>query len=44
MLAILDENGVSYANWNYKSYEFGFIGNDGKSIDEIRDAVAPAKR
>ena len=44
VLAILDENGVSYANWNYKSYEFGFIGNDGKSIDEIRDAVAPVKR
>ena len=41
MLAILEEHDVSYANWNYKSNQFGIVGSDGEPIDAMRDALAP---
>ena len=41
MLAIFAEHDVSYANWNYKSDQFGFVDYDGQPIDEMVDAVAP---
>jgi endoglucanase len=39
MLAIFEENGVSWANWNYKSDQFGFIGLDGEPIPAVRDVL-----
>ena len=44
MLAILEENDISYANWNYKSDQFGFVGKNGQPIEAMRDALAPAIR
>jgi endoglucanase len=42
MQAIFKENGVSAANWNYKSDQFGFVGNDGHIIEAVK-AVLIAK-
>ena len=39
MLEILQQNGISSANWNYKSDEFGLVGLDGKPIEAIRDVM-----
>ena len=39
MLEIFDEHGVSWANWNYKSDEFGFVGLDGKPIEAMQRAL-----
>lgn len=39
MLEILAENNVSWANWNYKSYEFGLVGNDGRTIEVVKDVL-----
>jgi endoglucanase len=39
MLEIFEENGVSWANWNYKSDQFGFVGLDGKPIERVTDAL-----
>jgi hypothetical protein len=39
MLEIFEEHGVSHANWNYKSDQFGFVGLDGKPIDAIREVM-----
>jgi endoglucanase len=39
MLAIFEENNVSSANWNYKSDQFGFVGNDGKTIEVVKDVL-----
>lgn len=39
ILEIFDENGVSHANWNYKSDQFGFVGLDGQPIEEILDVM-----
>jgi endoglucanase len=34
--AIFKANGVSSANWNYKSDQFGFVGNDGHIIEAVK--------
>ena len=39
MLEIFEENGVSHANWNYKSDQFGFVGLDGEPIEVIMEAM-----
>ncbi|MEE4216231.1 MAG: glycoside hydrolase family 5 protein [Xanthomonadales bacterium] len=39
VLEIFEENGVSHANWNYKSDQFGFVGLNGKPIEPIRDVL-----
>lgn len=39
MLEIFEEHGVSWANWNYKSDQFGFVGNDGETIESVRDVL-----
>jgi len=39
MLAIFNENNVSSANWNYKSNQFGFVGNDGQVIEAVKDVL-----
>jgi len=39
VLAIFDEHGVSWANWNYKSDQFGLVGLDGEPIEAVRDAL-----
>lgn len=36
MQAIFEENGISSANWNYKSDQFGFVGNDGHIIEAVK--------
>ena len=42
MLEIFEEQGVSWANWNYKSDQFGFVGFDGEPIELIKGALKPA--
>ena len=39
MLDIFKEHGVSSANWNYKSDQFGIVGNDGQTIIEMKDVL-----
>jgi len=39
MLAIFEEHNVSSANWNYKSDQFGFVGNDGEIIEAVKDVL-----
>lgn len=39
MLAIFKEHNVSSANWNYKSDQFGFVGNDGETIEVVKDVL-----
>ena len=39
MLEIFDEHGVSWANWNYKSDQFGFVGMDGERIETVERAI-----
>jgi len=39
MLSILEQHGISSANWNYKSDEFGLVGLDGEPIEAIRDVM-----
>ena len=41
ILAIFRANGVSYANWNYKSDQFGFENYDGSAIDDMVEALRP---
>jgi len=36
---IFDENDISSANWNYKSEQFGLVGNDGAVIEDIRNVL-----
>jgi len=44
MLSIFAEHGISWANWNYKSDQFGLIGLDGEPIPAVRDVIAEALR
>ncbi|MEJ2385735.1 MAG: cellulase family glycosylhydrolase [Xanthomonadales bacterium] len=44
MLSIFAEHGVSWANWNYKSDQFGLIGLDGEPIPAVRDVIVEALR
>lgn len=37
--AIFAEHNVSSANWNYKSEQFGFVDNDGRTIKAIRNVL-----
>jgi len=39
LLAIFQEHNVSYANWNYKSDQFGFVGNDGLPIEPVKNVL-----
>lgn len=39
MLELFEKHDVSWANWNYKSDQFGFVGLDGEPIDLIREAM-----
>jgi endoglucanase len=39
MIAIFEEHGVSSANWNYKSDEFGLVGSDGQTFLDMKDVV-----
>ena len=39
MLSIFEENNVSWANWNYKSDQFGFVGNDGQPRESVRSVL-----
>ena len=39
MLQIFEKHGVSWANWNYKSDQFGFVGLDGKPIEAVQKAM-----
>lgn len=39
ILAIFKEHNVSSANWNYKSDQFGFVGNDGQVIKLMKGAL-----
>ena len=39
MLEIFEEQNVSWANWNYKSDQFGFVGMDGQDIETVKRAL-----
>ena len=39
VLEIFEKHGVSWANWNYKSDQFGFVGLDGGAIDLVKRAL-----
>ena len=39
MQAIFDAHGISSANWNYKSDQFGLVGYDGRVFAPIRDVL-----
>jgi len=39
MLEIFKQHNVSSANWNYKSDQFGFVGNNGQTIEAIKDVL-----
>lgn len=42
MVVIFERNGIAYANWDYKSDNFGLVGNDGLVNDELVEVVAAA--
>ena len=37
--AIFAEHNISSANWNYKSDQFGVVGSDGRTIEEIKNVL-----
>lgn len=39
MIAIFEEHGIAYANWNYKSNNFGLVDGDGNPDQELIDIV-----
>lgn len=39
IIAIFREHNVSSANWNYKSDQFGFVGNDGEPIEVVKSVL-----
>jgi endoglucanase len=39
ILEIFDEHGVSWANWNYKSDQFGFVDLDGQPSESVKKAL-----
>ena len=43
MLTIFKEHNVSSANWNYKSEQFGFVGNDGRTYESLKDVILEKK-
>lgn len=40
LVYIFQKNGIGYANWNYKSTEFGLINNDGSKNEEMIKIVS----
>ena len=41
MVELFNENGIGYANWNYKSNNFGLISKDGVQYEELITIVSP---
>jgi len=39
LVGIFKKNGIGYANWNYKSSEFGLINNDGSKNEEMIEII-----
>jgi endoglucanase len=39
MLEIFEENGISSANWNYKSNGFGFVGNEDQVFEDLTQVL-----
>lgn len=39
VLAIFKQHNISSANWNYKSDQFGLVGNDGQTIEAVKDVL-----
>ena len=35
MVDLFEENGIAYANWNYKSGSFGLIDDEGKRREDF---------
>ncbi len=44
MIQLFEETGIGYANWNYKSDEFGLIGNDNSNNQELISIVLGNKK
>lgn len=40
MIDLFEENGIGYANWNYKSGSFGLVDGDGKRKEEFIKVVS----
>lgn len=43
MIALFDETGIGYANWNYKSDNFGLIGNEGEQNKALITTISDNK-
>ena len=39
LISVFKNNGIGYANWNYKSTEFGLINNDGTKNEKMIEIV-----
>ena len=44
MIQLFEENGIGYANWNYKSGSFGLIDDKGKRNEELIKIVSGDKK
>ncbi len=43
MIELFEETGIGYANWNYKSDEFGLVGNDGNKKQKLITIISGKK-
>lgn len=41
MIQLFEENGIGYANWNYKSSAFGLVDEEGNRFEDLIEVVIP---
>ena len=41
IIQLFEENGISYANWNYKSSAFGLVDEEGNRFEDLIEIVIP---
>jgi endoglucanase len=41
IIQLFEENGIGYANWNYKSSAFGVVDEDGKRFENLIEVIVP---
>ena len=44
MVDLFNENGIGYANWNYKSSSFGLVDEDGNRYEQVINIMIPDKQ
>ncbi len=42
IIQLFEENGIGYANWNYKSTAFGVVDDDGNRFDDLIKIIVPS--